>query len=94
MKIDFSNPGKVIFSMESYVEQVLAECPHGLGHGPASTPAAAHLFDVDVTAKKLTNEAKDNFHHIVAQLLYLSKRSRPDLQTAAHILPVHQSTTA
>ena len=86
MKLDFSRPQKVIFSMEPYVEQVLLGCPHGLGQGPASTPAAAHLFEVDVTAKKLTDEAKESFHHIVAQLLYLSKRARPDLQTAVSFL--------
>ena len=86
MQLDFSTPQKVVFSMESYIEQVLLECPRGLGQGPASTPAAAHLFEVDVTAKKLTDKARETFHHIMAQLLYLSKRARPDLQTAISFL--------
>ena len=72
--------------MESYIEQILIECPEGLGQGPASTPAAAHLFEVDINARKLTDEARETFHHLVAQLLYLSKRCRPDLQTAISFL--------
>ena len=69
MRIDFSQPGQVIFSMESYIEQVLLDCPDELGQGPASTPAAAHLFEVDVDARKLTDERRETFHHTVARLL-------------------------
>ena len=86
MQIDFSQVGKVILTMEPYIEQIFVDCPTGLGKGPASTPAAAHLFDVDPDAGKLVPETKEAFHHLVAQLLYLSKRARPDIQTAVSFL--------
>ena len=86
MQIDFSQVGKVVLSMEPYIEQIFVDCPTGLGKGPASTPAAAHLFEVDPEAGKLAPETKETFHHLVAQLLYLSKRARPDIQTAVSFL--------
>jgi Reverse transcriptase (RNA-dependent DNA polymerase) len=80
MKIDFSNEGKVIFSMKEYIKGMLEECPEELlKAGAAKTPAASHLFEINEKATKLDDEKAEIFHHLVAKLLYLSKRTRPDL---------------
>ena len=86
VKIDFSNVGTVEVSMLEHIEQTIAECPEGLLKGAASTPAAGHLFTVNPNAKKLSEEEATTFHHLVAKLLCLCKRSRPDMQTAISFL--------
>ena len=42
--------------------------------------AAAHLFDVNPECKRLDEETKEVFHHLVAKLMFLCKRARPDIQ--------------
>ena len=44
------------------------------------------LFEVNAKANKLDEERSEIFHHIVAKLLYLCKRTRPDIQTAVAFL--------
>ena len=51
-------------------------------NGKCVTPAAANLFTVVQTSKKLSVNKADYFHRIVAGLLFASKRARPDLQVA------------
>ena len=38
MKIDFSTPGQVKFTMDPYINTLLQEIPEDLEHGPAITP--------------------------------------------------------
>jgi Reverse transcriptase (RNA-dependent DNA polymerase) len=85
MTIDFSEKGKVKFTMLDYVENVLKELPADMS-GTVRTPAASHLFDVNEDAEKLSAELGDFFHHNVAKLLFLCKRARPDIQTAVAFL--------
>ena len=81
MKIDYSKAGKVVFSMREYVKNLLEECPDELlKAGTATTPAANHVSNVNPNATKLDKEKAEIFHHLVAKLLYLSKRTRPDIQ--------------
>ena len=54
--------------------------------GESDTPAAHHLFDISEYATTLSQDDTDLFHHFVAQLLYLSKRSLPDIQIALSLL--------
>ena len=54
--------------------------------GESSTPAAHHLFDIAEDATKLSQADADLFHHFVAQLLYLSKRARPDIQLSVSFI--------
>jgi Reverse transcriptase (RNA-dependent DNA polymerase) len=81
MKIDYSNTGKVVFSRRDYVKNLLEECPDELlKAGTATTPAANHISNINPNATKLDKEKAEIFHHLVAKLLYLSKRTRPDIQ--------------
>ena len=52
------------------------------------TPAADHLFTVrpDDERKLLPEEQAQAFHRSTAQLLFLSQRARPDMQTLVSFL--------
>jgi hypothetical protein len=55
--------------------------------GTAPSPAANHLFQVNENDPILLGEDEaEYFHHTVAQLLFLCKRARPDIQTAVSFL--------
>ena len=86
MTIDYSIDGKVIFRMKDYIENVITETPEELLKGGAITPAANHLFEVDQNGTKLDEKHTETFHHLVAKLLYLSKRARPDIQLSIAFL--------
>jgi hypothetical protein len=85
MVLDYTEEGRVKITMNQYVEEILDELPSDMD-GEAPTPAAAHLFQVDPNAEKLGEEQREMFHRNVAKLLFLSKRARPDIQTAIAFL--------
>ena len=86
MTIDYTEKGNVKFTMFDYLEEILQNLPDELKGCESPTPAADHLFKVDHEAAKLNEERSDRFHHYVAKLLYMSKRARPDIQTAIAFL--------
>ena len=45
--------------------------------------AAKHLFTTRPDAPKISPQEQEIFHHLTMQLMYLSQRGRPDIQTAA-----------
>ena len=71
--------------MEEYIEKLLKETPYDM-EGNARTPAACHLFNTNDGARKLPEEKAQLFHHIVAKLLYVFRRTRQDIQTAVVFL--------
>ena len=81
MTLDYSVDRKVIVDMTAYAKKLLDELPTSF-RGTATTPAASHLFDVNENCEKLDKDDAEFFHHVVAQLLFLGKRGRPDLLTA------------
>jgi len=52
----------------------------------APTPAKKDLFTVDDGSDQLDKQQGENFHSIVAKLLYVSKRARTDTQLAIAFL--------
>ena len=83
INFDFDTPGKVHLRMSSYIKELLESC--GISHS-AKTPALEDLFDIDSDAPNLDSYKAKQFHTLVAQLLYLSKRVRPDILTAVNFL--------
>jgi len=71
--------------MEDYISKLLDEALYDM-EGIAKTPAACHLFNINDGAKKLPEEKKQLFHHIIAKLLYLCRRTQQDIQTAIAFL--------
>jgi len=76
---DFTDKGSVSISMEAYTREVL-QCYNV--RGKAATPALEHLFEVREESTKLSEAGREEFHSAVAKLLYLAKRSRPDILPA------------
>ena len=86
MTIDYSQPGNVIFSMIDYIQRLLDEAPVELLKGASTSPASNYLFNVNENCTKLDPSTAIMYHHIVAQLLFLAKRTRPDLLPAISVL--------
>ena len=86
MTIDYSIKSKVKFYMFDYIEQILGEVDSDLMKGSGVTPAGKHLFQTHEDGAKLNKKEADAFHRNVARLLFLSKRARPDIQTAVAFL--------
>jgi len=85
MKINYQQQGKVKLIMYKYIEKLIEESPTDM-QGLATTPASSYLFNTDPGCKKLSKERRQLFHHLVSKLLYLSKCTRQDIQTAVVIL--------
>ena len=83
MEINYMTPGKVQFSMDQYI-YLIAECPDTLMKSSSMTPTANHLFEINEDCPKLNPEDAILFHH--AKLLYLCKRTQPDIQLAVSFL--------
>jgi hypothetical protein len=85
MTLDFSVEGKVKVIMKDYIEDMLDELPLDMD-GEAATPASDHLFTVNENPVLLDEETSQMFHTNTAKLLFLSKRARPEIQTAVAFL--------
>jgi len=85
MTLDYSTPGQVQFTMTDYIDNLLEDAAQDM-QGTSTSPAASYLFDVDPTATKLDRLTAEYFHTMVAKLLYLCKRTRPDISTAVAFL--------
>lgn len=85
MTLNFEQPGEVAVTMLDYINKIVDEAP-GDWSGTAVTPATGRLFDTDATKPKLEETRAALYHHIVAKLLFLCKRARPDIQLAVGFL--------
>jgi Reverse transcriptase (RNA-dependent DNA polymerase) len=92
MTLDFSANECCVVRMDDYVESVLDEAPVDMD-GEAETPAAEHLFTVRDDATKVTKEVGELYHSLTARLLFLSKRARPEIQTAVAFLCTRTQST-
>ena len=91
MQLDFQKPGKLIADMSDYVQTILAELLPEM-RGKAKTPAANHLFNMDLKSAPIDKDRAEAFHCITMQLMYLSQRGRPDLWTAISFLSSRTSS--
>ena len=70
---------------KDYLDEILKDLPDDMNR-LATTPAADHLFKVRDNAPKLNKENAELFHKVVAQLLFMAQRGRPNLRTAISFL--------
>ena len=75
MQIDIADGKKAILTMEKYVSDILDE---NEVTDTSETPASDKLFTVGESTV-LKEEERQCFHRVVAQLLYLATRTRPDI---------------
>lgn len=83
MLVDFSTKGVVKIAMTGLIDEVLDDCPVDKS---ANSPAASHLFDINSDCPKLSDREREFFHSLVAKLLYIAKRGRPDILLAVIFL--------
>jgi hypothetical protein len=81
--LDFSTPGETRVSMKGFVEDMLQT---GGVTGGAKTPATEGLFELRADAPMCTEPRRREFHSVVAKMLYLAKKSRPECLTAVAFL--------
>ena len=82
MILDYSEKKKVKIDMRRYVADMLEDFPVKLGEKDTSAyPAVEDLFGQHGgDSAKLGTEMAEGFHSTVAKGLFLTKRSRPDIQ--------------
>ena len=85
--LDYSERKKLKVSMIKYIDKIFKGFSEDIGT-PAADPAAKHLFQVreDGEAQYLSEEKAQEFHTVVAQLLFLCNRARRDIQVAVAFL--------
>jgi Reverse transcriptase (RNA-dependent DNA polymerase) len=88
MVLDFSQQGETKVTIKGFVEDMLKSS--GVTGG-AKTPATDGLFEVRPDAPLCSEERRKEFHSIVAKLLYLTKKSRPECLTAVAFLATRVS---
>ena len=82
INFDYTNSGEVYISMKDYTYETIKWWGT---IGTAKTPAADDLFDTG-ESELLSDEEKAKYHSGVAKLLYLGKRTRPEILTALSYL--------
>ena len=83
MTFDFSTKSKVKITQDGYVAELVASEDI---KSAVKTPATEDLFVIDESSPELCASAKEHFHSLTAKLLYLSKRTRPDILVAVSFL--------
>ena len=74
--------------MLDYAKDAINDFPEDVERKSYKTPVAGHLFQVreENDKRALSEEQAVEFHHTVAQLLFLSTRAPQDIQTAVTFL--------
>lgn len=83
MTFNFETRGQVEVTMEGYTKELLKLCDITQ---KSKTPANNDLYKVDATSKLLASDKKEQFHTRVAKLLYMAKRTRPDILLTCNVL--------
>ena len=83
MTIDKSSGEYIEIGMCKYIEDIIIS---NNVRGISRVPASPNLFDISENARRLSDDEADNFHSVVASLLYLALRVRPDIMVAVTFL--------
>ena len=88
MELDFGTcPGTLIISMIKYLQKIIDEFPDVL-RGTKDCPASDNIFKIQENEYRelLPEEMARQFHRTTAQILFLCKRARPDVETLGPFL--------
>ena len=78
MEVEFCDDGSVKLSQVDYIKEAIADFGEDLGQ-KAPNPASKTMFNVDLSATKLSEQKRQNLYSIVQKLLWVTERSRPDV---------------
>jgi hypothetical protein len=76
MTINMEETGRAIISMQGFVDEFVNDYP---GNKKVTSPSSNELFEMKDDDVLLSEPERKTFHTIVAKLLYLGKRIRPDI---------------
>lgn len=91
MEITLEDDGTVSIDMKSYVDPAISQFPEKI-NGGCTTPATKKLFEIDKDAQKICKDRADIYHLIVAKLLWIMKRGRPDIELVVSFLCMRVSS--
>jgi hypothetical protein len=83
MNLDFTEEGYCKLDMRKYIDKVLLFAKVSTN---SKSPADESLYIINEYSELLGISDKEHFHSVVACILYLAKRARPDLLTATSFL--------
>ena len=79
MELDYSTKGEAIITMNRFIEDALEDFPEDEWVS-ALCPVRYHIFKVNANGKPLDTKRALLFHCFVANLIFISKRARPNIQ--------------
>ena len=79
MNIDFMDDGSVEIDMKHYLEEAIRDFGETFDEREVSSPASPFLFEVDPGCVPLSEDKRRVLHSIVAKLLYVATKGRPDI---------------
>ena len=85
MDIEFIGNGKLTIATPQHIEEAIEKFGEDLSTD-AVNPAKSKLFTVTTDSMPLSEPKADTYHSVTATVLWLCKRSRPDLETAVSFL--------
>ena len=83
MAIDLSTPGEAVITMDGYANEIVTTS--GV-LGISRTPATEGLFESNDEGIRVQEPTRVWFHKVVAMILYLAKRTKPECLTAVAYL--------
>ena len=85
MEIEFIGNGKVTFLQKDHLLEVIATFGEDVSI-PVTSTAKKNLFSVNENNKLLDERKSDTIHSTTQKLLFVAKRSRPDIQPTLSFL--------
>ena len=88
MNFELLENGRLKIIMKEYLEECIESFEEidGIITSKAPSPGAHNLFEVDEALDKLGIKRSEMFHHIVAKLLFVTKRARLDIEPTISFL--------
>ena len=86
MTLVFTSDGKLKIDMIDYINKICNEFPERLD-GDTKYPWTEILFSVDKNSPILSTENLNSFHTHTMKVMYLAKRTRPDVLPAVIFFP-------
>ena len=88
MTLEYSTVGQVKITMLEYIYEILDafDKPDPTSGGTKSSAAPHIPFKVNKACRKINAKKSVKFHHLVAGILFVTKRARPDTCTKISFL--------
>ena len=90
MTIRYTDDGKVIIDASKYIKEAISDFGEDVSRS-VNTPTADFLFEMNESQQKLNEKDREKFRSIVAKLLFVTQRGRPDILVAIAFLTTRVS---